>query len=96
MGSGVVVPGLWSAGSVVVACRLICSVAYGIFLDQGSNLHLLPWQAGSLPLSHEGSPTVSAFFCLFWVVLFCLSRYVMNVGINARPPSHARTGRHWF
>ena len=22
---------------------------------QGSNLHLLHWQAGSLPLSHEGS-----------------------------------------
>ena len=32
----------------------------GIFLIQGSNphlLHLLHWQAGSLPLSHLGSPT---------------------------------------
>ena len=28
----------------------------GIFLDQGSNLGLLPWQADSLPLSHPGSP----------------------------------------
>ena len=27
-----------------------------IFLTQGSNLHLLHWQAGSLPLSHPGSP----------------------------------------
>ena len=27
----------------------------GIFLTQGSNLHLLHWQAGSLPLSHQGS-----------------------------------------
>ena len=26
-----------------------------IFLTQGSNLHLLPWQANSLPLSHLGS-----------------------------------------
>ena len=28
----------------------------GIFLTQGSNLHLLHWQADSLPLSHQGSP----------------------------------------
>ena len=27
----------------------------GIFLTQGSNLHLLHWQADSLPLSHLGS-----------------------------------------
>ena len=28
----------------------------GIFLIQGLNLHLLLWQADSLPLSHQGSP----------------------------------------
>ena len=28
----------------------------GIFPTQGSNLHLLHWQAGSLPLNHLGSP----------------------------------------
>ena len=28
----------------------------GIFPTQGSNLHLLHWQVGSLPLSHQGSP----------------------------------------
>ena len=28
----------------------------GIFPTQGSNLHLLHWQADSLPLSHQGSP----------------------------------------
>ena len=27
----------------------------GILLTQGKNLHLLHWQAGSLPLSHQGS-----------------------------------------
>ena len=64
-GLGVVVPGLWSTGSIAVARRLICSVACGIFLDQGSNLHLLTWQVGSLPPSHEGSPRVTAFFCIF-------------------------------
>ena len=37
-------------GSVVVAQRLICPVACGIFLDQGSNLCSLYWQMDSLPL----------------------------------------------
>ena len=39
-----------------VGCHLFLQ---GIFPTQGSNphfLHLLPWQAGSLPLSHLGSP----------------------------------------
>ena len=31
----------------------------GIFMTQGSNLHLLHWQADSLPPSHQGSPTNS-------------------------------------
>ena len=31
-----------------------CSEARGIFPHQGSNPHLLRWQAGSLPLSHQG------------------------------------------
>ena len=49
---------LWSIGSVVVARELSCSEAGEIFPDQGSNLHLLPWQAYSLPLSHQGSPKI--------------------------------------
>ena len=36
--------------------RLPCSVACGIFLDQGLNPCLQHWQADSLPLSHQGSP----------------------------------------
>ena len=44
------------AGSVVVAHGPICSVACGIFPDQGSNLCPLHWQAGSQPLRHQGSP----------------------------------------
>ena len=37
---------LWKghAGSVAVAHRLSCSKVYGIFPDQGSNLHSLHWQ----------------------------------------------------
>ena len=54
--SGAATPGPQSTGSVVVAHRLSCSAAWGIFQDQGSNLYLLHWQADSSPLSHEGSP----------------------------------------
>ena len=52
---------LWStgsrrAGSVVVAHGPSCSVACGIFPDQGSNPCPLHWQADSQPLCHQGSP----------------------------------------
>ena len=43
-------------GSVVVAHGPSCSVACGIFPDQGSNLRPLHWQADSQPLRHQGSP----------------------------------------
>ena len=43
-------------GSILVANRLCCSEACGIFLDQGSNLCLLHWQADPLLLCHQGSP----------------------------------------
>ena len=51
-----------STGSVVVAHGLSCSLARGIFLDQGSNLNLLHWQADSLPLNHQGSPQRFMFY----------------------------------
>ena len=55
-------PLLWStgsrpAGSVVVAHGPSCSMACGIFPDQGSNLCPLHWQADSQPLRHQGSPS---------------------------------------
>ena len=43
-------------GSVLVTCWLRCSVACGIFPDQGSNPCPLQWQAGSSPPDHQGSP----------------------------------------
>ena len=46
------------AGSVVVAHGPNCSVACGIFPDQGSNPCPLHWQADSQPLRHQGSPMV--------------------------------------
>ena len=43
-------------GSVIVAHGPICSVACGIFPDQGLNPCPLHWQADSQPLHHQGSP----------------------------------------
>ena len=66
------------AGSVVVAHGLSCSVACGIFPDQGSNPCPLHWQADSQPLRHQGSPglffmVVYFFFrrVFFFVFVFC-------------------------
>ena len=50
-------------GSVVVAHRLSCSAACGIFPDQGSNPCSLHWQADSQPLRHQGSPHLVLIFC---------------------------------
>ena len=55
MGPGVVIPGLWSTGSIVVSVGFSCSAARGIFLAQGSNPCLLHWQADSYPLDQQGS-----------------------------------------
>ena len=43
--------GMWA--SVVVAHRLSCPEAHGIFPDQGSNPCSLHWQADSQPLDHQ-------------------------------------------
>ena len=70
-GSVVVACGLQSAGSVVVVHGLSCSVACGIFLDQGSNPCPLHWQVDSYPLRHQGSPP-SGFLNGFCVLICCL------------------------
>ena len=53
------------AGSVVVAHGPSCSVACGIFPDQGSNPCLLHWQADSQPLRHQGCPDFLFFIDIF-------------------------------
>ena len=55
--SVVVARGFQSTGSVVVAHGLSCSMACGIFPDQGLNPCPLHWQADSYPLRHQGSGT---------------------------------------
>ena len=51
--------------------RLSCSVTCEIFLDQGSNLCLLHWQADSLPLSHLGSP-IQGLLAYIWLRIVSL------------------------
>ena len=52
---------LGCAGSGAVSQRPHCSVTCGVLPDQGSNLCLLHWQADSLPLSHQGNPSLQSF-----------------------------------
>ena len=65
---------LWStgsrhSGSVIVAHGPSCSVACGIFPDQGSNPCPLHWQADSQPLRHQGSPKLFFFDDIRYSVL---------------------------
>ena len=53
---------LQTRSSVIVAHRPSCSVACGIFPDQGSNPCPLHWQADSQPLRHQGSPSWKLFY----------------------------------
>ena len=47
-----------STGSIVGAHGARCSLVCEIFPDQGSNQRLLHWQADSLPLSRQESPSL--------------------------------------
>ena len=53
----------WALGAralVVGPLGLSCSMAGGVFPDQGLNLCPLHWQADSHPLYHPGDPGVHA------------------------------------
>ena len=76
--SAVVAPGLQREGSVVVARGLTCSVACGIFPDQGSNPCLLHWQADSLPLSHQGSPSTPLIEETVLFPVYILANFVIK------------------
>ena len=71
-------PRLQGTGSIVVVCGLSCSVACGIFPDQGLNPCLLHWQADSLPLSHQGSPALISLFMVFpEASIYCVIRCIV-------------------
>ena len=60
-------PGLWSTGSIVVVHGLSCSMACGIFLDEGSDrVSCIGRQADSLPLSHQRSGPLTDMNALLW------------------------------
>ena len=73
--------GTWA--SVVVAHLLPCSMACGLFLDQGSNPRLLHWQAESQPLDHQGDPT---HLCYRRVICLCISgfHFLSIVNLSSR------------
>ena len=68
------------AGSVVVAYGPSCSVACGIFPDQGSNPCPLHWQADSQPLRHQGNPYLSFLMISIYsfIVFFCNSSNMVS------------------
>ena len=70
-GSAVVIPGLQSTGSVVGVHGLSCSMACGIFPEQGLNLCLLNRQVDYLPLNHQESPPPILFIYLFIYIRLC-------------------------
>ena len=82
------------AGSVIVAHGPSCSVACGIFPDQGSNPCLLHWQADSQPLRHQGSPCKHNFYMhwankeFVWLALMWHSLYCS--GLKPNPQSLPR------
>ena len=65
--------------SAVVAHRLSCSKACGIFPDQRSNPCPLHWQADSYPLHHLGSP--SMFLMLTHTVTWIRRLFLFHRGI---------------
>ena len=76
-----------------VCARILQWVAVswsGIFLTQGSNLHLLHllhWQADSLPLYHLGSTQESAetLFWVYWWTWFWIFEFVDGIKHIALP-----------
>ena len=71
------------AGSVTVAHGPSCSVACGIFPDQGSNPCPLHWQADSQPLCHQGSPSAHFLIGLFdFLILSSMScLYILEINL---------------
>ena len=71
------------------------SLLQGIFLDQGSNPHLLHWQAGSLSLSHQGSlsDSLACLLSRFSHVWLCVTLW--TVALQAPLPIEFSRQEYW-
>ena len=73
--------------------RLSCSMACGIFLDQGLNLCLLQWQMHSLPLSHQES-SIHFLYKPFFVKIYGFSCENMTISwIKKKKPTNTKIFR---
>ena len=82
----VVIPRLYSTGSVVVVRGCSCSAACGIFLDQGWNPCVLHWQVDSLSLRDQGRPKHYNFLYKNLLPSFYLRRKVQQVNLSPLLP----------
>ena len=64
--------------------RHSCSAARRIFLEQGSNLYPLHWQADSEPLNHQGSPLINFKFHIYQCVLMNTSASSVTITVSGR------------
>ena len=79
--------GIFQAKNTRVGCHFLLQ---RIFPTQGSNLHLLRWQAGSLPLSHQGSQTDNLLGA-FYVPSIVLEK--LSNKPKSLPPAHTLCAR---
>ena len=88
--------GILQARIIAVGCHFFLQ---RIFPTQGLNLHLLPWQAGSLLLSHQGSPwryTDSEITDFFFLATPCGRISVPPPGTEpAAPAVETQRLNHW-
>ena len=71
-----------------------CSATRGILPDQGSNGCLLPWQADSSPLSHQGSPEDSSKCLLATYISFLKKLLKSYASILPQTPLPSRLPRN--
>ena len=81
--------GAWiqDVGSVILAHRLSCSMACGIFSDQGIKPESQLWQVDPYPLYHQGIPHVAYFIS---------NSFPSHSPTPILPLPPLPTGNHWF
>ena len=82
-------------GSVLLVLGLTCSVACGIFPDQGWNPCPLHWQEDSYPLGHQASPSYCFMFSFGFGCKVCRMLTPWS-RVEPTPPCVGRESpKHW-